>query len=89
MQNTHTNTHTHIYIYIYIYIFIRGILYVVSTPTFFDALPSSLGILILLLCYSYKNYNNEPYSVTNDVCVPSVLDPLLRFMSERDETTQF
>ena len=40
----HTHTHTHIYIYI------NNILYTVSTPTYFDAPPSSLGSPILLLC---------------------------------------
>jgi hypothetical protein len=42
----HTHTHTHIYIYTYIH----NILYIVSTPTCFDASAFASGSLILLLC---------------------------------------
>jgi len=35
---------------IYIYMYTNNILYIVSTPTCFDASTSSSGSLILLLC---------------------------------------
>jgi len=35
-------------------IYIDSILYIVSTPTCFDASASSSGSLIILLCWSYK-----------------------------------
>jgi hypothetical protein len=53
MHNTHTHTHT--YTRTYIYIYINNILYIVSTPTCFAAPTSSSGIIILLLCQSYKS----------------------------------
>jgi hypothetical protein len=37
-----------------LYICINNILYIVSTPTCFDASASSSGSLIRLLCYSCK-----------------------------------
>ena len=41
---------------IYIYIYINNMLYIVSTPTYFDASASYSGSLIILLCYRYRNY---------------------------------
>jgi hypothetical protein len=78
----YTHSHTHIYIYKQYFIYHKHSYMFRSTRIIFRE-------SYLLLSYICKNYNNLPYSVMSDVGVPSVLDPLLRFVSERDGKTQF